>query len=161
MASAAHHALLDVPRVGTHLQHFEIVVRFKNQTIGITQMMFHELGQITEIGGHSYFAAIRTEREAQGICGVVRNREGRDFDIADDEFLASANVLNARESLRGSIRQDAFDLVMSGFGDVHRSAPENGRLHEATDMIGVLVRKNDAIESFGTAAEKIEAPKEL
>src|SRR5580700_7275756 len=137
------------------------MVRFKNQTIGITQVMFHKLGQITEIGGYGYFEAIRAEGEAQGIGGVVRNRKRRDFDIADDEFLAGANVFDARETLRGAIRQNALEFVVRGFGEIYRRAPENRRLHESAQVVRVFVGENDTVESFGATSEQIEAAKEF
>ena len=45
MSRAAHHALLDVPRVRPDLEHFEIVIRFQNQEIGLAQVLLHEFGQ--------------------------------------------------------------------------------------------------------------------
>lgn len=161
MAGATHHALLDVPRIGTNLEHFEIVIRFENQTIGIAQMVFHEFGQIAEIGGHGDFRSIGTESEAQRIGGIVRNREWRDFDIADDEFLPGANVFDAREALGRAIGQDAFDFVVRGFGEINGRAPENRGLHEAADVVGMLVRENDAVECVRAAAEGIEAAKKF
>ena len=83
MARAAHHALLDEPRVRAHLQHLEIVIRFENQEIGFAQMVLHKLRQIAEIGDDRDFHAIRAETVADGIGGVMRNRERIDFDIAN------------------------------------------------------------------------------
>ena len=95
MAGAAHHALLDVPRIRPHLEHFEIVIRFENQEIGFAQMLLHKLGQVAEIGDDRDFRAVRAESVADRIGGVVRNRERIDFDVADLESLARANVLDA------------------------------------------------------------------
>ena len=61
MAGAAHHALLDVPGIGAHLQHFEIVIGFEDQEISFAQMMFHKLGQVTEVGDDGDFYSIGAE----------------------------------------------------------------------------------------------------
>jgi hypothetical protein len=50
---------------------------------------------------------------------------------------------------------------MRGFGEIHRSAPEDRGLHKTADVVGVFVGKNDAVECVGTAAEAIEAAKEF
>ena len=42
---SAYHALLDVPRVRAEFEHFEIVIRFENQEIGLAQMGFTSSGR--------------------------------------------------------------------------------------------------------------------
>jgi hypothetical protein len=75
--------------------------------------------------------------------------------------LAGANVFDAREAPRGAVGQNAFDFVVRGFGEIDGRAPENRGLHEAADVIGMLVRENDAVEGVGADAEGIEAAKKF
>ncbi len=99
MPGAAHHALLDVPGVRTHFEHLDIVIGFEHDGIAIAQMVFHKFGHVAEIGDHGHLDATRAKREAQRIGGIVRNRKGRDFNIANAERAARLNEIDTREPL--------------------------------------------------------------
>ncbi len=85
MPGAAHDALLDVPGIGADLQHLDIVIGFQHQAIGIAQVLLHQFRHVAEIGDQRELHAARAEGESERVDGVVRNAEGRDFDIADAE----------------------------------------------------------------------------
>jgi len=121
-------------------------------------MVFHQLGKIAEVGDDGDFGAAEAESEADRIGGVVRNREGRDFDIADFEFDSRTDVFHALGSLRGRVRKHLFDFAMRGLGEVGGAIPVAGQLGEAVAMIGVLVGDEDGVDVRGAgAAEGLEA----
>ena len=102
VACAAHDALLDVPRVWADFEHFQVVIGFEDEAIGVAKMEFDEFGEITEIRDDGDFSAVGAEGIAHGISGVVRNGERRNFDVADGEFFAGADVFDAVEFFGGS-----------------------------------------------------------
>ena len=70
------------------------MIRFENQKIRFAEMVFHQFGHVTEIGDDRHLRSIHSEGVADGIGGVVRNRERADFDVADFESHARADVLD-------------------------------------------------------------------
>ena len=158
VSRAAHHALLDVPGIWANLQHFKIVVGFQHQAIGFTQMKFHELGQVAEVGDDGDFRPTRAESESQGIDGVMRNRKWRDFNIADDEPVSGADVFHMVEALLRALGQNAVYFGVRGFGEIHRGAPLAEDLREAANMIAMFVRDHDAVESVDQALDCSQPP---
>src|SRR6202142_1475867 len=95
MPSAAHRALLDVPGIRADLQHLNIVIRFENQQIRFAQVMLHQLRHVAEVGNYHNFSSIRAEAITNRVSSVMRNSERRNFDVANFEWRATANVFNA------------------------------------------------------------------
>ena len=95
MPGAAEDALLDDPRIRSHFEHVQIVIRFKQQTIGVAQMNFHKFGHVSKIGNNRHLGAIGAESEADGVGSVVRNLKCVDIDIANREVLAGLNGFNS------------------------------------------------------------------
>lgn len=116
MAGARHDALLDVPGVGANFEHFEIMIRFQNEAIALAEVVLDELGQVAEIGHNGELRAIRAESIADWIGGIVRDGEGRDFDVTDGEAFARANVLHAIDSLSGVAGERANDFAVRQLG---------------------------------------------
>jgi len=114
VAGAAHHALFNVPGIGTDLEHFEIVIGFQDQEVGFAQVLFNELGKVAEIGDDGDFRAVGAESVADGIDRVVRDGEGIDLDVADLETLAGANVL---EAIDGGFLAGLFGIFGVHFHD--------------------------------------------
>jgi len=158
MSRAAHHALLDVPRIRPDFQHFEIVIGFEHQAVGIPQVNFHQFGQIAEVGDDCDFHSIRAKCKSQRVDGIVRNRKRRDFDVAHEEALAGANVLDAVQALVRSFRQDAHHLGVRGFVEIDGRAPLAQHLRERADVICVFVGDDDAVEAIDIAADCGKAP---
>jgi len=158
VAGAAHDALLDVPGVGADLEHVEIVIGFENQKIGVAKMLLDQLGHVAKVGDDGDLHAGGAEREADGIGGVVGDGEGRDFDIADFEFQAGADVFDAAGSFRRRIGEHFFDFAVRRLGEVGGTIPIASELGQAVAVVGVLVGDEDGVHVLGTgAAESFEA----
>jgi len=147
MAGATEDTLLHHPRVGTNLQHVQIVIGLENQAVGIAEMNLDELGHVAEVGDQGDLYTIGAKGEADGIGGIVRNGEGVDLDVADGEALASVNGLDAAETLGERVRQSALERVHGRLGDVEGSFPEAENLGQATAMVVVFVRDEDAVQA--------------
>jgi len=147
VAGAAQDALLDVPGIRPDLEHFEVVIGFENEAIGIAQMMFDESRQIAEVGDNGDFEAARAKREGHGIGGVVRNGKRRDLDVADEKTLARGNHLDAVHALAKRAGKKAPDFEMRRLGQIHRRAPHPQNLRQTVAMIGVLVGNQDAVKA--------------
>ena len=148
---AAHHALLDVPRVRPNLQHFHVVIGFQHQAIGIAQVKFYELRQVAQVGDDGHFHSTRAERESQGIDGIVRNRNGGHFDIAHNKSLPGVNVLDAIQAFLRAFRQNAVHFGVRCFGEVHGGAPLSQHLRQRPDMIAMFVGDDDAVQAIDLA----------
>src|SRR3954471_1473427 len=97
----------------------------------------------------------------------MRNREGRNLDVADPEALARLNLLNTIEALGMLLGKNAQRFGVRGSGEIHRGvAPllpeERG---EPANMIGMFVRDENAVEALcglldrGKAAERFALAK--
>ena len=161
MAGAAHHALLDIPRIRADFEHIEIVIRFEDEAIGFAQVVLDEFGEIAEIGDDGDFGAVGPESVADGIGGIVGNGEGGNFDIADGENIAGADVFDARKFFCGRLGENFFDFAVRRLGEIGRGAPFVADLRQAVGVIGMLVGDEDAVESAGLYAERFEAAAEF
>src|SRR5690242_6977089 len=154
MAGAAHHTLLDKPRVGANLEHFEIVIRFEDQKIALAQMLLHVFGHVAEIRGKGGLCSVRTERKANRIDGIVRDHERIHFDVADFKALARANVLNTLHFLEWAGWKHLQDFAMRRLGKICRAAPFAGHLREASGMVGMLMGDENHVDSLRAGAAK-------
>lgn len=159
MAGAAHDALLDVPRIRPDFEHFEVVIRFEDEAIGVAQMEFDQLGKIAQVGDDSDFGAVGAERVAHRIGGVVWNGEWRNFDVADGEFFAGADMLHAIQFFRGAFRQETENLGESSLRKIGSCPEVAQKLGESAGMVGVLVRNEDGVHAIGIFVESGETAK--
>ncbi len=153
MAGAAHNALLDVPGIRADLEHFEVVIGFKDEAIGVAKVKLDELSEIAEVGDNGDFCATRAKCVADGIGGIVRDGERRNFDIADGEAFTGANVLDAVDFFRGGFRKNATDFNASAFGEVSGGMEMSEKLRKAAGVIGVFMGNENAVETLGRLAE--------
>ena len=161
MSGAAHHSLLDVPWIRTGLEHFEIVIRFENQAIGFAQVMLHKFGKIAEIRDDGDFHAVGAKRVADGIRGVMRNRERRNFNVADREDVARADLFHARQFFCGALRKSPANFAKRRFRQKRGRMPFVADLRKAAGMVGVLVRNQDAVEPFRLDVGRFHPAKEF
>ena len=162
MPGAAHHALLDKPRIGPDLEHIEVVVRFEDQKIRFAQVMLHEFRHIAEIGHDGHFRAVAAEGIAHRIGRIVRDGERIDFDIADLEALAGMNMLDALHLLHRAFGIHLQDFAMSRLGEIRRAIEQARQLRDAAGMIGVLVGDQDAVDAIGLRpAERLQAAQQF
>jgi len=160
MSGAAHDALLDVPGIRADLEHFEIVIGFEDEEIGVAEMYFDELGKIAEIGDDGNFGVATAAGVADGISGVMGNRERRDFNIADGEAQARTDVLDASGMFRGCVGEHLDDFAVRWLGEVGGTIPLASHLGKAAGVVGMLVSDEDGVDMFGAcAAEGFEAAK--
>ena len=164
MPRAAHHALLDVPGIRADLEHVEIVIRFEDQEIGFAQVMLHKLRHVAEVGNDGDFGAIGAKGKADGIGGIVGDREGIDLDVADLEALGRRGCIRrARFGLYGWVfgifgGEHLKDVAMRGLGEVCGAAPFARHLAKSDGMVGVLVGNKDCVDAFGAgAAQRVKA----
>ena len=93
----------------------------------------------------------------------MRNRERIDFDVADLEALARANVLDALDGgflagLLGIFRVHFHDFAMRRLGEVRGAVPEARELRDGAGMVGMLVGDQDGVDALGLrAAQRFKA----
>jgi hypothetical protein len=157
MAGAGKYALLDDPRIGSNLEHIEVVVGFEDQTISFAEVDFDKLRHVAEVGADGNLGAVGAKGETDGIDGIVRDGEGVDVDVADTEALAGLNGFDAAEALAEGLRENALQNAHGGFSDVKRALPETEDLRETIAVIGVLVSDEDSVEVIEVAFDGGEA----
>src|SRR5215831_2445814 len=141
----AHYPLLYRPRIGSHPQHLQIVIRFHDQHVAAAQVILHTERNVTEISGQSDFDSLGTKRETYRIGSVMRNREWLYCDVSD---LKSVSRFEALEFFKLRfhpilIAHRALPRLIRGPGHEHRDMQLFGQRRQPMDMIAVLVRDND------------------
>lgn len=123
-------------------------------------MVLHEFRQITEIGDNCYFRSVAAECITNGVGGIVRNREGRHFDIADREAYPGPYVFHSLGLFRWRFREHFLDFTVRGFGEIGGAVPIARQLREPVAMVGVLVRDKNGVHMLGaSAAERFKSPR--
>jgi len=157
MPGAGEDALLDDPGIRANLEHVEIVIGFEDEAIGLAEVDSNVIWEVAEIGADSDFGAVGAEGESDGVCGVVRDGEGMDVDVADRKALAGMDGFDAAEAFAKGVGKDALEGVHGGLGNVERGFPEAEDLGEAVAVVGVLVGDEDGVETIEIAADGGEA----
>ena len=121
--------------------------------------MLHEFRQIAKVSDDGNFIAVASKRESDRIGRVVRNRERRNFDIADREAVPRMEIRNVREALVRRFGNTGHRGAMRGGRKENRGAPEAENLRQSADMIAVLVGDDDAIEAVDPRAERFQPAK--
>jgi hypothetical protein len=147
MPCAGEDALLDDPRIRADLEHVEVVIGFEDEAVALAEMVLDKLGEVAEVGDERRLGPIGAEGEADGVCGIVRKRNGVDFDVPHGEPLAGLNRLDAAEALGEGVRENAVERVEGRFRDEQRRLPEGEKLWQAGAVVGVLVRDDDAVKA--------------
>ncbi len=156
MAVAAGDALLETPGASGFLQHFQIMIGFQHEDIGVANALKGEFGGVAEIGQKTDLAAGSAEHEADGIGSIMRNAECFDQDVADLKAAAGAEHAAVEFGL---------ELEFDGFPG--KPVAINGNVEfgtetdEAVDMVRVFVSDQDAGDAFGRAANGGEALPDL
>ncbi len=79
--------------------------------------------------------------------------ERRNFDIADGETFAGANMLDAVDFFRGGFGKNTADFNASAFGEVSGGVEMREKLRKAAGVIGVFMGNENAVETLGRLAE--------
>src|SRR2546429_8463 len=159
MPGAAQDALLHLPRVRANLQHIQIVIGFEHQAIRSAQMYFHQLRHIAQVSNDGHLCAVRAERKADGIGGVVWNRKRVHVNVADGEMLARLDGFNAPQPLPQCFRQDALHRIHGRLRNVERRFPNAKHLRQAVAVVGVFVSDQDAVNVLDGSFNSCKAGK--
>src|SRR5262249_53958680 len=88
MTMPAEHALLERPRIGTDLEHGDVVVRFQDDAIRSTEAFDHELRDVAEAEHDRDLDAFLPDRKCDRVQGIVRYRKRREEESVDVEWNA-------------------------------------------------------------------------
>ena len=147
MASAGENALLNNPGIRPHLQHFQIVIGFQNQAVGIAQMNFYQFWKVAEVRDDGHLDAFGAESEANRVGSVMRNRERVYVYIADSEMLAGMHGFDATQTFFQAIGKNTLQRIESWFGNVKRGFIETQHLRQAVAVIGMFVGDENSVDS--------------
>jgi hypothetical protein len=157
MAAAAHHALLDRPRIRPYPQHLEIMIRLEDQNVTIAKMNPQGIRNVAKVGGNGQFDALRGNRVAHGINGVMRNRKACHVQVADREAASGLKGFQIRQTI------PPIETGRSAFSEIDRHAPPRVpyQSSQTAAMIPMLVGQQDSIELRNVFPNRRQAPREL
>jgi hypothetical protein len=148
MPVPAEDALFEAPRPADgFLQHFDVVIAFKDQRIGGTNALDDKPGDVTKVGREADISIVRAKQEAHGILGVMRDAECLHGDVADLE--GGAGRKKAALKLGVVLVFNCFQRCAVA---VKRDSQFIGQAGQPTDMVGMFVCNEDAMQTFGRAA---------
>src|SRR6185437_7117696 len=85
------------------------------------------------------------------------NREWGNFDVADGESFACANMLDTHHLLAGRFGKRTYDFAAGRLREICGSAPMIQKLRQAARMVRVLVRNQYAVNSLWSFSERRQA----
>jgi hypothetical protein len=101
------------------------------------------VGDVSQIGDHSYFNAMRSETEANRIDGVVWNGEAIDFNVAHTKGCSGVKAIQARREFT------PWNRGRGEASDENRNVEQTRQSDQAADVIGMLVRDQNGVQLFG------------
>ena len=113
-------------------------------------------GHVSEIGSKADLDAFGEEREAYGISGIVRDRKGRDVDIANAEFLPGTEMLGLRKlgRLPFLVADGAIPGVMRGLREKDWHLEFSGQALESGNVVRMLMRDEDGGKLIGACIDQ-------
>src|SRR5581483_10868691 len=106
---------------------------------------------VPEIGGKADLDAFGMEGEPDRVGGVMRNGEGHDLDIADEEAPAGGKYFELRKlgRLSGGVADRTRPRLVGGAGHENRDAELLGQRGQPVNVIAMLVRNHDCGKRVG------------
>ena len=149
MSMSAEDALFEAPRPADGvLQHFDIVVAFKDENVGGANAFDDQFGDVSQVGGEANVAAAGVQEKSNGILGVMRDGESVHCNVAD--FETAAGREEAAFKLGVVL---AFNCLVSGTITVKRDAQFVGEAGQTLDVIRMFVGDQDAVQTFWRATD--------
>ena len=140
MAVPAQDALLEAPgAMRTILQHFNIVVGFQHQDIGLANPLEHQLRRMTQIGEETNVSARCPQQEAHRVLRIMRHGECFDGDVPDLEARAGGE--KTRIQPPGLL---ILNRLLGGPIAIDGNAQLFAQSGQTLNMIGMLVRDQNA-----------------
>jgi len=97
MTMAAEDALFHAPRTfWIVLQQFHVVICFEHEHVRTTHPFYNQFRGVAEIGKETDLMSARTQREADRIVRIVRNRKRVDTDLAHFKRSAGAEMRKSK-----------------------------------------------------------------
>lgn len=100
VAVAAHDALFNAPGVGADLEHLEIVVGLEKENLDAPEVDFDGIRDVAKVCGDADFDAVCQESEADGVNGVMRNREALDGHVTEHPAGTGLKVFDGRRGFK-------------------------------------------------------------
>ena len=156
MPVATEDSLLHAPRSAGFLKEFHVVIGFEDENVRLTNPLNHQFGRMPEVGQTSERDFLRLDDKTNGIDGVVRDGEGSDRAIADIKGIPGLKQTEA-ERARQFFRDGFFCVAVA----IDRNLEPGSEGCQTLDVIRMLVRDQDAMQSLRRAADRGEPGPDL
>ena len=134
-------------------QHFKIVVALQNQRIAPAQGLLDMRGAASSVGQYAQPACAVAENELHRLGGIVRNRIGYDFEIADRESLPGIDFPDIGYAGKG-----VFLGAQRAMRQPYRQIVLACQPRDSADMIAMLMGHDDAAQLPGGHVQAGHAP---
>ena len=152
MSDSAQNTLLDAPGVGSNFQHLLVMIGFHDEPVTPRQVADHRRCEFTQIGDKSSANALCRETKADGLGGIMRDREGFDLKIAHRKRGVGAKAFPAVNTLKSGNFFPCSFIHENG----HRvPGQESG---DSADMIRVSVSDKHGIDSLALKLSLLQSP---
>jgi hypothetical protein len=141
MAMTAGYPLFERPWIGATAQHLQIVIRFENQKVEVSQSRPGQLAPRTEVGNQAESVTPPVlDHDPDRLACIVRNRKRLDCEVADLDALSRRQNMHLKVC---SIQVELFKSTFRGIDGNFVSACKSGY---ATSVIRVLVGNDKTVE---------------
>ena len=153
MAVTTENALLETPRPArTILEHFHVVIGFKDEHVRRTNTLEDQFRHVAEVGGKTDVAGGRAQQITDGVLSVVRNGKGVHEQVADFKARTGVEELAVEFGL-----QLKFKRLLRRAVAINRDVQFGGDAGEALNVVAVLMRDQNGGEIFRHPADFLEA----
>src|SRR5690242_4964482 len=123
-------------------------------------MRFDTAGHIAQIGDKAEFDAFGTKREANRIRCVVRDGEWHYFNVANLEAMSGLERFDTLgfDAFAVAVLVLASPRAMCGLRHVNRDREFLGKHVKATDVVGMLVCDQNAVEGVRVKSGLRQSP---
>ena len=158
VAEVAADALLQGDRPLGEVEHLVVVIGLEHEDVGQGDVVADDRGHVAEVGqpgqafGRPRFFGGEVEREADGIGGVVRDRDRGDLQALELERRTGLEELPVGLGLEGildapgglAVREDLEPRILAEQGG------------QADAVVGMLVRDENGVQGTGFDAELLQ-----
>ena len=149
MAVSAEDALLETPRPSRIVvQQVHVVVGFQQQHFRIADPVGDQSGAVAHVGEKTNPTFRCVQHKAHGIDSIMRDWEGIHIQITDLKGVSGFHEPKVEVGV-----MDAADFLRGMAIAVHRDAELGGKHLETADVVGMLMRNQNAIQAFRGAVQ--------
>jgi hypothetical protein len=155
MTVVAPDPLFEMPGVRAVLKHAFVVIRLEDQHPASFEVLVHQPGGDSEVGGDPDPALLGFDNEADRGCGIMRYGEDFHLQIPEGQDIAGVEHPQCGELA------DPGQCRMSFGVDMNRQSESTGHGPEASAVVAVFVSNQQPVQMLSGHADPVEASRQF